>query len=238
MKALESNPSFCYGSYIYTEGRVVILDHPTSDSIQNALRNLESQNGQPTILVNPMELSKTLDELVTSDPGVDEGALVVFPGNGGSIARSYAKFHDNKTWTEVFAKRWWQPGTDPIAIMGEILPEQLLIFGYKAVLVIDDVISSGKTLSGLRERNAWKFNGASWMGATWISQIPRSSARSGVRGYNKIMAALLVEGPNNGRVPINSLSTLLRDPEICNQYAHRHFSRPQDLIGLVTSLTA
>lgn len=100
-------------------------------------------------------------------------------------------------------------------------------------VVVDDVISSGKTMQKLHENNSWRFPRAEWIGAAWFSQIFRTRPLSGVKGYSSVFASILTEGVNGKKVPINSLSTLREDTTIAQSYAKRHYVDADKFLRLI-----
>ena len=85
------------------------------------------------------------------------------------------------------------------------------------VVIVDDVVSSGTTVSKIRNRNAIWMPKARWHVAVWIKQ---HACR--LRGFESVYAGIEV-GDNTRRVPINSLSTLINNVEVAESYARRNF---------------
>ncbi|MFA5107119.1 MAG: hypothetical protein WC497_02185 [Patescibacteria group bacterium] len=234
METLPRYPAFSYDSSIVTDGRILLIDEPISSDIRTELASLNTVDKQDLVFLEDRLLADRLEpilrQLVLNDPET----LFVFPGNGSNYPRRYSQIWQDRPNASVPARRFWHPGADPIALVGRVLPELFLIIGVGVVLVVDDVISSGQTLSALYQNNAWRFPRARWLGAAWVAQLPRMKSISGVKGYQSITAACLVQKRNGtGRVPINSLSTLRLCPEIAESYASRHFVRPADFLSLI-----
>jgi hypothetical protein len=135
----------------------------------------------------------------------------------------------------VYAKRHWEPGIDPVVRVGTILPCQFLVLGVRNIVVVDDVISSGQTLRKLNRENNWRFPGATWFGASWVAQVPTMKAQSGLNGYARVLTACVVEDLRGRKVPINSLSTLRKEPSIARNYAERHFVNPTAFLILISA---
>lgn len=90
------------------------------------------------------------------------------------------------------------------------------------IAVADDVVSSGVTARRVHEKG--KLIKASL--AAWIMQNPSDIL---LRCYEKIFIACLVRG-DNGKVPINSLSTFLEKSEVLEDYAKRYARNAQEFI--------
>lgn len=150
-----------------------------------------------------------------------QSTLIVLPGNGASIVKTYInKMNPSwlKRWPGIFsphAKRVWVPGENPQTFVERIAPNQMLL-GIDNVVVVDDVISSGSTIRHLRRVNDPWIPGAKWTAITWLMQRSAST-----KGFLTVKA---VETVGTGRkVPINSLSTLVECREIVESYARRNF---------------
>lgn len=150
-----------------------------------------------------------------------EKTLLVFPGNGAIIVRGFVSkdWLESWQWVSVHAKRYWQPGEDPWVEAERIFPDKMIL-GLKDIVVIDDVVSSGKTTQLLRSKNIPWLPGARWHLVTWVAQ---QSAKTS--GFVKVFAVVKT-GENNKKTPINSLSTLISDKAIAKSYISRIWSQP------------
>lgn len=88
------------------------------------------------------------------------------------------------------------------------------------VAVIDDVITSGATALAVWQQGNLKRASL----AAWIMQSPHDAF---LRCYEKVFVGLLVRG-DNGKVPINSLSTFLKRQEVLDDYAKRYAACVQE----------
>jgi len=147
--------------------------------------------------------------------------LLVFPGNGSNLVKKEIN-KLNSDWLShwpyksyISAKRFWEPGQNPVANVGNI--GDGVYVGLKQVIVIDDVVSSGETCSKVYNRNNMYTPGAKWLSMCWVSQ---KSAR--LKNFSSLMAVEFV-GEEGKRTPINSLSTLVANQEICRSYSERNF---------------
>lgn len=235
MRILRDYPLFYYKQSITTNGRIILLDEPLEKETREEWKTLQTKDGQEWLFLEDHQLATDLEEFLAEIIKQDCQTLFVFPGNGSNYPRRLSEICQESVGTDVFAKRFWQPGTDPVVTTGLILPDIFLVTNIKTIVVVDDVISSGLTMQKLHEKNAWRFTQASWIGVSWISQIPQMKSRSGVNGYKQITTACVVGKPNGGRVPINSLSTFRRNPEIAKNYAWRHCQNPETFLRLITT---
>ena len=234
MKILKKYTSFTYTRSLITNGRIILVDEPISLEMRTELKKLETVDKQELLFLEDKELAVDLEKILKRIIDTEHDILFVFPGNGSNYPYKLSILCQKSFGTNVFAKRIWQPGTDPFVVVDPIFPNIFLILNIKTVLVVDDVISSGSTLQKLYEKNSWRFPQAKWIGVSWVSQIPQAKAKSGVKGYEYIETACVVGKSNGSRVPINSLSTLRQNPEIAKGYAHRHFKNPEEFLRLIS----
>lgn len=230
---LKRYAKFAYQDLIVTSGRIILVDEPLSREIRAALKDLKTTDNQELLFLDGELLTATLEKLLEEVVEIEKDILFVFPGNGANYPRKLLQVQHGFAQASVHAKRFWEPGCDPIVTVGTIIPERFLITDVATVLVVDDVISSGLTLSKIYQNNSWRFSRAKWLGAAWVSQIPQVKALSGVSGYERIMAGCAIGKTNGGRVPINSLSTLRVQPDIAESYAQRHFVDPRVFLSLI-----
>ena len=233
MKNQQKYPSFSYKRSLTTDGRIILLDEPLAQEVQEELKLLETVDSQELLFIEDQQLASDSEEILQEILQQDCKALLVFPGNGSNYPRKLSRICQESNGASVCAKRFWQPGSDPIVTAGAILPDIFLITNVKTVVVVDDVISSGLTMQKLHQNNAWRFTQAKWVGVSWIAQIPQMRAKSGVNGYEQVATACVVGKSNGARVPVNSISTLRQNREIATSYAERHFRRPDVFLHLI-----
>jgi hypothetical protein len=161
--------------------------------------------------------------------------LIVLPGNGASIVKKHidkAKPFWLWRWpwkASPHAKRIWLPGENPQSYVSRI--NRGVFVGIKTAVVIDDVISSGETVEKLRRKNMNFIPVAEWWALTWVKQRASSA-----KHYPVVFASRTV-GSKEHKVPINSLSTLIEDPEIAESYAGRNFgNEAKDFEKILESL--
>ena len=234
MESLKKFKSFEYGDYLYADGRTILIDEPLAEDKQKELMLLATVDGKSLVFIDTTNLAVKLEKFLQEIANNEKDVLFVFPGNGSNYVRALSTVCKKVPSASVFAKRVWSPGNEPYAFANHILPEVFLHLEVGAIVVVDDVISSGKTMNKLHQNNAWRFPRAKWIGGCWLSQVPQMKADSGVNGYSRIVTACVVEGPKGKKVPINSLSTLRNEPSIAKIYAKRHFSDADAFLRLVS----
>lgn len=235
MESLERFKSFSYARHLFTDGCIILIDEPIKAEIQEELKLLVTIDGKNLIFIDTKQLADDLEKFLQEIFQKENNVLFVFPGNGSNYPKALSTICHKVSGVGVYAKRIWSPGSDPFAVAGTILPEIFLYLRTVTIVVLDDVISSGKTMNKLYVNNEWRFPRAKWIGASWLSQIPQMKTSSGVNGYERIVTACVVEGPNRRKVPINSLSTLRDEPIIAKNYAQRHFSDASAFLRLISS---
>jgi len=235
MKNQQKYPSFSYKRSLTTDGRIILLDEPLAQEVQNDLKSLKTADGQELLFLEDSQFVTDTEAILAGVLRENDNALLVFPGNGSNYPRKLSHICQESGGASVYAKRFWEPGIDPVVTAGIILPDIFLITNIKTVVVVDDVISSGLTMQKLHQNNAWRFTRAKWVGVSWVAQIPQMKAKSGVNGYERITVVCVVGKTNGARVPINSISTLRQDREIATSYAERHFRRPDVFLRLISA---
>ncbi len=193
--------------------KVIIIDVDISNEIYLELMNLNLE------LIDARKATKKILSQADIWSKFDTmSTLIVFPGNGANIVRSYIpkQWLQRWQWISVYAKRYWEPGNDPYVVVNHIFKNKMVL-GIKNVLVIDDVVSSGLTAKLLRFKNMPWIPQAQWHLFTWVAQTAVK-----LKGYTTFFAVEKV-GAKNKKVPINSLSTLLDFPKIAESYCHRYF---------------
>lgn len=157
--------------------------------------------------------------------------LLIFPGNGANIVRGFMDTNWLLNWrtASATAKRIWIPGEPPQAIAGRIFPDRFIL-GVKDIVVIDDVVSSGETARKLRRVNTPWIPAARWHIVCWVAQKAAS-----LRGFASSFATFKV-GDSNHKDSINSISTLLKERDIAENYARRNFPQPETFLALLNEL--
>jgi len=253
MDISQKYPSFCYKYSLVTDGRIILLDAPIEQEILHEIKSLETTDNQELLFLEDTQLAADMEIILLKITKQEQDVLFVFPGNGSGFPRRLSKICQkfSDTTASVFAKRTWQPGTDPVVEVGFIERDIRQILPVKTIIAVDDVISSGLTMKQVYENNAWKFPEAKWIAVSWVSQIPRMKAKSGITGFENVNTSCLVRKTNGGRVPINSLSTLrhsavmleevaefypcLRQQKnISESYARRYYKEPKKFLQLVS----
>lgn len=176
-------------------------------------------------LLDEKELVQALHEKFLAKSFEPENTIFIYPGESARRIKTLGFSQEFESFF-VPAKRIWVPGTDPIVTVGGVATKNFLLLRIKDVVVVDDVLSSGATLSLLWERNAWLFPRA-----TWHAYVP-VTRKVKLVNYASITYGVFVPPDEKGRKPpINSLSTFLENQEILENYLSRNFnSKLQDQI--------
>lgn len=145
-----------------------------------------------------------------------ESALFIYPGESAQRVKSLG-FNGHFPSQEVFAKRIWHPGSEPVVLVHSL--GWGIYLKVENVVVVDDVISSGATIALVRERNGWKFPRAKWYAAAPVTRKER------LPNFKKIFSREVVKDLNGRKPPINSLSTLIENPSVRQSYFARNFER-------------
>ncbi|MFA5127035.1 MAG: hypothetical protein WC465_03495 [Patescibacteria group bacterium] len=164
-----------------------------------------------------------------------QDTLLVLPGNGASIVKSYLPDGWLDRWhnISIYAKRYWSD-KGPIVECRKIVYSERFYIGIANIVVLDDVVSSGLTIRGVRLADypmVATLANVRWHSASWLAQ---NSAR--FRGFNSFFAVRWCGSPER-KDPINSLSTLLADERVSKNYAKRNFSiRGQEFLEIIDQL--
>lgn len=215
---------------ISDSGAIIIIDLPiTIEKATSIKKELilqlnasNSVNGREVLIINEIEEIDNLKQMVyTLEPTI-ENTLFLYPGKSAQFIRSL-KFSCNYKAENVFAKRIWIPATEPKVMVGNIYSKQFIDSQIKQIIVVDDVISSGATISLLYKRNAWKYPNAVWHTVVLLSR------KEQISHFEHVLSCYQIEDVDGRKPPINSLSTLLDNPEIISNYLKRNFINAQKL---------
>lgn len=251
----EKNPSLVASTAYHVEGATLLFDvgHALKERIDPKfqLMQLNETANKNIHVLDSRELTKKLLDALSREEKLFAGknVLVVYPGAGAkSLKRhieAYLNEPENRELKERFGfllqgKALFVParremkGKTPRAVVQKFkTPAEK----FDAVLVVDDVISSGETAEKLRSvfaneekalfeevdshlRIAPVFN--EWISAgrlaripyyfaTWLlpAPKPKSEMLPKLSGYNKVFAGALLAHPAGEKPPINSVSTLI-----------------------------
>lgn len=207
--------------------KILILDVPQFDN--------ERVKGKLEMFGATVVSTSALNSLLVTWEGWEQlnpkTTLVVFPGNGATLVNDQLPADWHKTWRSaaVSAKRFWLPGTDPFVTVGRVYEKGFLI-GFRDIVIVDDVVSSGKTAQLIKQYNMPWVPGARWHVVAWVGQLAASTS-----GFTSHFFALNV-GERAKKVPINSLSTLLADRKIAESYGRRNIANYQLFLCLLDEM--
>lgn len=157
--------------------------------------------------------NETLVEMLQSDRTL----TLIIGASGADAWRQIAHFTTHTKWeVPVHAKTWERGEQTQVTTSGIDWPFYVDPY-ITDIVAVDDVISTGKTLTLIRERNACRFPCAKWHALVWLTRKEKLS------GFTSITAACCIKCEEGGiKPPINSLSTLLADKELSEAYAKKH----------------
>lgn len=202
---------------------------------RSASRSL--QLGEDIYIVDCRELAMQLDDLLltTFNKSVWDTTAIIVPGEGGVSARSYSRIHEFcSRWYTIPARRIWVPGARPIIEIGSFsLGGDAMGKEISTVIVLDDVISSGRTIEAVKVQAGHAFPNAVWYAASWISQYKPSYL-----GYEDILTALTIRKKGVSMAPINSLSTLVDNHQRAKSFAERNLLDPESFLRLINDISS
>lgn len=214
-------------------GAIIIVDLFLTSSIENKIKELFSnfklKNEMPIYFLENNLIIKNLREIIFQKINLNPfDSIFIFPGESGFELgiNLLASIQLDYYFLKVFAQRIWVPGNDPVVTVETLYYLNEIYFKkIKNVIVVDDVISSGETLSLLYKRNNSKFNSKTkWYASTLISRKQK------VTNYENILCNCYLEDSQNKKTPINSLSKFFSNQEIFESYVKRNFCNPKELI--------
>ena len=213
---------------VHTTRPVLIIDCPVERTLKDQFSICRTHRGEQPLVVDSCDLSPVLDHHI-SNLVLPQQTLFVFPGNGGiDVEKSLTGLHSHSK-KHVSAKRIWHQGSDPVVMVDEIPTTTFIDLYTKAIFVLDDVVGSGQTAHKILAINEWKFPAATWYLGSWIDRGLK------VKGFRHTFSALTIrhaETPEK-KVPINSLSTLIKDPSIAGSYAEKNYRNHQEFLHLL-----
>lgn len=158
--------------------------------------------------------------------------VVIFPGNGAQVVKELldGEILDKVASVSVPTQRMIDTKTKTLTgvqienknavrkVLSDISPE--------TILVLDDVIATGTTLTMLQQ--AFPTRKAEWLAASLMMLSPlqrkgKLKNDSGVEGYQSIISPVIYQGIT-GTPPLNSLSTLIENSEK-SQLVRRNYMR-------------
>ncbi|KKP59256.1 MAG: hypothetical protein UR53_C0004G0009 [Candidatus Magasanikbacteria bacterium GW2011_GWC2_34_16] len=191
--------------------KVIIADYSVDSDAMSLLTNLGLD------ILFPEEMTRRLILWEGWNNFNPNQTLLLFPGNGAEIVKRYLSVEWLARWpwqASVGISRFWRDGEAPQSIGGSLTRSYL---GFKHVIVIDDVVSSGGTARQLRRLNEPWVPGAKWHVATWVAQYAAAT-----KGFESVFATEWV-GSKDRKIPINSLSTLVENRKIALSYINKNF---------------
>lgn len=228
---MSTRNAVCTTRTISTICPVLLIDIPIDEEFKVALGDCKPHAGDCPLIVDCADLSSALDQHI-SGMQLPQETIFVFPGNGGLDVENRLVLLNGYPKARVFAKRIWHQGSDPVVIVNEIPSETFIDSRTKTIFILDDVVGSGQTAHKLRSRNEWKFPRAVWYLGSWIDRGIK------LKGFSHVFSSMTIrhtETPEK-KVPINSLSTLVKKAEMCAIYAEKNFPDHRKFVRVVEEI--
>lgn len=227
-------PGISFGKFVVADGNIIIQDCTPrlapKDNLEATKSIRETLNQEDSMVTFQIVdgLSATQQLVGIIPKSTYENALIIFPGNGALSVREYLKITKPEL-TEgitVPARRTMiDKGKFEVWVdLPDNLPE-----GFSKILIIDDVVASGKTVNTLLLALARRIgilppvNLACWL----ILAARDQDYRTGFSSIENVYASLVVKGNGVPNPPINSSSCLLdetgRYDTVKENYIKRYF---------------
>lgn len=209
---------------------VILIDTPCDQKYRKQLQALE---------VRLIDGAQAMQHLMAYFRSASRSLrLLTFVEGGGEYVEQLVRPSLRSTlMAKVWAKRWVPPPDvlfnerrDPLWLVGEIETYESILLQVEEVVLVDDVISSGNTLKAIRWRNAWKFPRATWRAYALVGRVDANP------GMPWAAARLVEQKPDGGKIPLNNLSTLLKDQGIACDYARRNFAQPAEFLAILRAI--
>lgn len=221
------------------EDRVLIVDGVLSVEERRLLRTVETEESHLRV-VDAKDLWEKVEKKLRQEVSMPRSApfegkpdtLFILVGEGGKRVKKFSAVHRGYREIEVFAKRLWEPGKDPIHLVGQVYTHQTVYPEIEVIIAIDDVISSGETLKKVFQRSAWKFPRAKWYAVALVGRGRK------VGGYKEVFVSLVVtngKAPSK-KVPINTLGALVENKEMARNYAFRNLENPDRFLEFLEQI--
>ena len=198
-------PGLTAAEFRWAPGNVVIIDIEDEESAFDLISSIPYR--VPVMFEFASSLSQTLYRIVPWD-SFDQ---LIWPGNGAKIVQQ--KLQLCNKGINVDAKR--------IGYKDPYVEVSLFKSTGLQPMIIDDVVCTGLTVT----ETARQGNLTNPALACWVIQYPRQL----LSGFSNVWCSLAVRGVD-GRVPVNSLSTLLANKDIASDYALRFCVNPDDML--------
>lgn len=172
------------------------------------------------VVIEPSVMNERINtELMTLLSALPECAVpvVIYPGNGANQLSGKLSALKGAASLSVYAKRYWQPGKNPVCVVGEFAFPS----GVTHCVIVDDVISSGGTMQAVR---AYVPDAVECWAVAQVSQRLSKARHKALCGFTRVIVGAELCGDAVSYVPINSVSTLRVDSALARVYAERNVS--------------
>lgn len=224
----EQYPNLYAGAYCLADGNILIPDLPEtqSDEVVRLTRDLNDFSTRTLHVIDPMEATQNLINLLNNGFRIDKNSAAVFVGGAGEDLIEYIKLVDSNFLSRFGAlavaditKGITLKGMKPMEVNIQEKNGSLDEMGN--FMVLDDVRATGftshKVAGELR-----KFYDKELSYAGWIIIKPDNTYPSGSIFYKEMYTSYLVVGNQMQRPPINSLSKLINNRSIRESYIDKY----------------
>lgn len=175
--------------------------------------------------------------------------IIVFPGNGAQAVKDLlpSSFLDGIATVDLPTRRIINPRTNEIEGIElenkTAMREAISSRKAETIIVVDDVIVTGSTLSALK--SVFPMRNLEWYAGALMALSPVQNRRggnsSGIEGYQSILAPIAYQG-TTGIPALNSFSTLVGESEksqlVRSRYMERYVEDSETFLAAVASLRA
>lgn len=233
------HPNLKYAEFKTVTSPVILLDIGLNEMCVDQLNKTVTANGQTLEILEGSKLIKTVERIIQKLYKEDEETIFIFPGRGSKYILDNSKVCGRLKIKDVHAERIWIPGENPLLRIGQVEGPPFLDTKTRTIVVVDDVVASGQTMRQLRLRNSFKFSAnPTWVGVSLASRFPEMNTKSGIIGYEQTYTGCILTKTDGRKPPINSMSTLIKQPEIAQDYASRNLKNPKDFMSLIKLIKA
>ncbi len=222
------SPAPMSNELIVPEGtNLIINDTPyPDDSVRSLFDDLTPVAKVKWLILSATEMTRELGAILT--PAL-LGATFLFPGEGSQ----YIKSRLNLEGYNIITSRRFI-GNRPSSVEVQVPPpviEAVENSPTPSVTIIDDVIATGETVESIRREVEWDMRYPprvlTWSVYCWLKQWSAKMPDIEV-------VSCIVYKRKSGRVPLNSLSTIMSTTNkgaiVRSSYAQRYFADPTEFI--------
>ena len=247
------------------KNNLIINDTPLKEGLINtAMKSLKSRKVD-FIVFESTELTGSLIPIIRSKIDQQESSVaIIFPGQGSKKVKEMfssdlmQELSQKGIVYETNTSRTWTGNRPQISETN--IPQDLIIKlnegAIKAVWIIDDVVASGETIQAIAGDIKYELTDMQPADPDYDQSIRFSSSQGKTSKYSQVVFTWLkqksamttgfeIYAPStysrrSGKVPVNSISTLLMDDQkgktVKDLYAQKYFDKPEEFTELIDNL--